>query len=119
MAEDRSERASSATRSTRTGYSSGAAAQEVRSMSEVMVDFTTEHRDFGDDARSVASSRYTTRTQGGRSVADRSGTEIVEYHAYQSSSGATTAGIVNQSYTTTEATSSASYHQQQQRQNRY
>lgn len=83
--------ARSETRSEVTRTSSGAA-QELRSMSEVMVDFSNtadyESRSLASSSVRSGASRY---TQGARSVADRSGTEIIEYHTYSASAAAAAA----------------------------
>jgi len=71
-------------------------------MSEMMVDFTNtefEARSLS-SVRSGVSSRY---TQGARSVADRSGTEIIEYHTYSAQAGATASTYSAQGATATSS----------------
>jgi len=53
---------------------------DLRSMAETTVDFGARRSDF--ESGSSVSGRMSQYTAGARSVADRSGTEITEYHGY-------------------------------------
>jgi len=53
---------------------------DLRSMTETTVDFGARRSDF--ESGSSVSGRLSQYTAGARSVADRSGTEITEYHSY-------------------------------------
>jgi len=56
---------------------------DLRSMTETTVDFGARRSDFDSgSSMSGRSGRHSQYTAGARSVADRSGTEITEYHSY-------------------------------------
>ena len=58
----------------------------LRSMTETTVDFGVRRSEFDSESsvsgRSGRYSQYTTGARSARSMADRSGTEITEYHNY-------------------------------------
>jgi len=71
---------SKSSKSYRTSGSKSATEYDLRSMAETTVDFGARRMDF--DAESSVSGALSQYTAGARSMADRSGTEITEYHSY-------------------------------------
>jgi hypothetical protein len=67
--------------SQRTGSKSGTE-YDLRSVAETTVDFGVRRSEFGSESASSVSGRHSQYTTGARSMADRSGTEITEYHSY-------------------------------------
>jgi len=71
---------SKSTKSYRTSGSKSGTEYDLRSMAETTVDFGAPRLDF--DTGSSVSGALSQYTAGARSMADRSGTEITEYHSY-------------------------------------
>jgi len=72
---------SKSTKSYRTSGSKSGTEYDLRSMAETTVDFGARRMDF-DTESSVSGGALSQYTAGARSMADRSGTEITEYHSY-------------------------------------
>jgi len=72
---------SKSTKSYRTSGSKSGTEYDLRSMAETTVDFGARRLDF-DTESSVSGGALSQYTAGARSMADRSGTEITEYHSY-------------------------------------